>query len=62
MAKAKRLPSGNWNVQAYKTIDGKKIRKSITAETKAEAEYLAEQWQNSVVEDSKPENRTLRQL
>lgn len=62
MATAKKTDSGKWSVQAYKTVDGKKIRKHITADTKAEAEFLAERWQNSIVEDSKPDNRTLRQL
>lgn len=43
MAKAKKLPSGSWNVQVFVGIDqnGKKIRKSFTAPTKKEAEYLA---------------------
>ena len=62
MATAQKLSSGRWRVQAYKTVDGKKVKKSITADTKAEAEFLAERWQRSVVEDSKPGNRTLRQL
>lgn len=43
MAKAKKLPSGSWNVQVFVGIgpNGKKIRKSFTAPTKKEAEYLA---------------------
>lgn len=46
MAKARKLPSGNWRVQVFShTIikDGKKknIYKSFTAPTKKEAEYLA---------------------
>jgi integrase len=43
MAKAKRLPSGNWNVKVFagKDKNGKQIRKSFTAPTKAEAEYMA---------------------
>lgn len=46
MAKATRLPSGNWRVQVYIGEDenGKKIRKSFTAETKKEAEFLAAQY------------------
>ena len=41
--KAKKLPSGSWNVQVFVGFDenGKKIRKSFTAPTKKEAEYLA---------------------
>lgn len=43
MPKAKKLPSGNWRARAYIGIDsnGKKVYKSFTAETKAEAEFLA---------------------
>lgn len=59
---AVKLPSGNWRTQASKTIDGKQIRKSFTAETRAEADYLASQWKKSVKEESKPENKTLRQV
>ena len=59
---AQRLPSGRWRTQATKTIDGKKIRKGFTADTKAEADYLAQQWRKSIVEESKPENKTLRQV
>ena len=59
---AVRLPSGNWRTQASKTIDGKQVRKSFTAETRAEADYLAAQWKKSVKEESKPENKTLRQV
>jgi len=40
--KAKKLPSGNWRVQVYVgTKDGKKIRKSFTASSKAEVEVMA---------------------
>lgn len=41
--KAKKLPSGSWNVQVFVGTDqnGKRIRKSFTAPTKKEAEYLA---------------------
>lgn len=43
MVKAKKLPSGSWNVQVFVGYDdnGKKIRKSFTAPTKQEAEFLA---------------------
>lgn len=59
---AQRLPSGRWRTQATKTIDGKKIRKGFTADTKAEADYLAQQWRKSIVEESKPENKSLREV
>ena len=47
MAKAKKLPSGNWNVQVFVGLDenGKKIRKSFTAPTRKEAEFLAAEFQ-----------------
>lgn len=43
MAKAKKLPSGNWRVQVfdYKDSSGKNHYRSYTAPTKAEAEYMA---------------------
>ena len=43
MAKAKKLPSGNWRVQVFAGLDkdGKQIRKSFTAPTKKEAEFMA---------------------
>ena len=43
MAKAKKLPSGNWRVQVYDYTDesGRKHYESVTADTKAEAEYKA---------------------
>lgn len=59
---ATKLPSGNYRVLVQKTIDGKKIRKSFTSSSRAEAEYLAEQWKKNITEASKPENRTIREL
>lgn len=46
MAKAKKLPSGNWRCQAYAGTDenGKRKYKSFTASTKKEAELLAAQY------------------
>lgn len=46
MAKAKKLPSGNWRVQAYigKDADGKNKYKSFTASTKKEAEFMASEY------------------
>lgn len=57
MAKAEKLPSGNWRVRVYvgRTKDGKKITKSFTGKTRAEAEFLAAQWQvERPEEDDKP--------
>lgn len=46
MAKAKKLPSGNWRVNQYvgKNKDGKRQYKSFTAPSKREAEYLAAEY------------------
>ena len=45
MAKAKKLPSGNWRVQVYAGEEnGKRKYKSFTASSKKEAEYLAAEW------------------
>jgi integrase len=46
MAKAKKLPSGNWNVRVYdgKDADGKERYQSFTAATKKQAEYLAAEY------------------
>lgn len=44
MAKASKLPSGNWRCKAQKTINGIATVKSFTAPTKKEAEYLAHSW------------------
>lgn len=43
MAKAKKLPSGNWNVKIFAGTDseGKRRYESFTAPTKREAEFLA---------------------
>lgn len=46
MAKAKKLPSGNWSVNQFIGYDsnGKRIYKRFTAPTKREAEYLAAEY------------------
>ena len=44
MAKAKKNDAGKWEVQATKTIDGKKIRKRFYGKTKKEAEGAAALW------------------
>ena len=43
MANAKQMPSGNWRVQVFLGTDdkGRKLKKSITAPTRWEAEKLA---------------------
>lgn len=46
MANAKKLPSGNWRVQASIIIDGKLIRKSFTDSDKRKAERAAAEWQD----------------
>ena len=61
MANAKKLPSGNWRALASKTINGKLIRKSFTAPTKKEAEFLAAEWQVKLEEENSIENITLHQ-
>lgn len=49
MAKAKKLPSGMWNVSVYSHTDpdGKRKYISITAPTKAEAELKAAEYKNN---------------
>lgn len=51
MAKAKKLPSGNWRVRAYDNAT--KTYKSFTAETKKEAELMALEWLNGKNEKPK---------
>lgn len=51
MAKAKKLPSGNWRVKAYDN-EAKKY-KSFTAETKKKAELMALEWVNGKAEKPK---------
>lgn len=55
MAKAKKLPSGNWRVQVFlgKDYNGVKRYKSITAPTKKEAEYLAANYALTLAEEKK---------
>lgn len=58
MPTAKKLPSGNYRARAQKTINGTFIRKSFTAESKSEAEYMATKWQFEIKEEAKPTNMT----
>ena len=45
MPKSKKLPSGNWRVQASKTVNGKLVRKSFTDTDRRKAEAAALKWQ-----------------
>lgn len=60
MAKAKKLPSGNWRVQAGATIDGKTVRRSFTFPDKKQAEKAALDWQSQIFKfNSNPSELTL---
>lgn len=61
MAKATKLPSGNWRVSCYvgRDVSGKQIRKSITAPTKKEAELLAAQFAVKKKHNKIPNNKTV---
>lgn len=60
MAKAKKLPSGNWRVQASATIDGKTVRRSFTYSDKKQAEKAALDWQSQTFKfNSNPSELTL---
>lgn len=61
MAKATKLPSGNWRVSCYvgRDASGKQIRKSITAPTRKEAELLAAQFAVKQKHNSIPGNKTV---
>jgi len=58
MAQAHRLPSGSWRVLAF----DEGHRKSFTAETKRQAEYLALQWLTERKEKRDPINRTVADM
>lgn len=51
MAKARKLPSGRWNVQVYDKDTGKRV--SFTADTARKANLLAIEWQESKRESKK---------
>lgn len=59
MAKAKKLPSGSYRVQASKTVDGVLYRKSFTHTNRRQAELLAAEWVASMVVKT-PESITLK--
>ena len=58
MAKAKKLPSGSWRVNAYigRDENGKQIRKSFTADTKKAAELAAAQYVIREHHEADPQN------
>ena len=59
MAKAERLPSGNWRVRVqYYDDGGKRHHKSVLGKTEAEALYLAEK-ESKTLKSEKPEDTEL---
>nr|MBQ8244015.1 hypothetical protein [Oscillospiraceae bacterium] len=63
MAKATKLPSGNWRCKAYYTDEyGKHRSKSFTAETKKMAEFMADEFLIEREHSARPENKTLGEL
>lgn len=61
MARAKKLPSGNWRCQVYDYTDGagKRHYKSFTERTKREAEHLAAEYANTKKERPEPLKMTI---
>lgn len=60
MAKAKKLPSGSWRVQASITVNGKTVRRSFTAVDKKTAEMAAIEWQSEKIKyENSPNGQTL---
>lgn len=59
MAKAKKLPSGQWRTLLYTGIDdtGKRVYKSFTADSKKESEYMAAEY--NYKRKSKPKQLTV---
>ena len=64
MAKATKLPSGMWSVNAYLGRDetGKQIRKRFTGRTKREAELAAAQYLAKKNHNEQPENKTVEEV
>lgn len=63
MAKATKLPSGNWRCKAYYTDEfGQYKSKSFTAESKKIAEFMADEFLLERKRAAKPENKTLGEL
>jgi len=63
MVKAKKLPSGSWNIRVYSHNEGKKkIYKSITKPTKAECEFAAAEYKGKLgVQKKTPKLLTVRE-
>lgn len=62
MAKAQKLPSGNYRCRAsYVDATGKTVRKSFTAKTAKQAERLAERFLEQREYNANPANKTLRE-
>lgn len=59
MPKAKKLPSGNWRVQASVTVNGTLYKKSFTAPTARQAQADALAWQTESKDKRSPTNATL---
>ena len=59
MAKAKKLPSGNWRIQASKTVDGVVYKKSFTDADRRRVERAAIDWQTDLNNTCNIENITL---
>ena len=63
MAKATKLPSGNWRCKAYYTDEyGQYKSKSFTADSKVKAEYMADEFLLIRKHSAMPENKTLGEL
>jgi len=64
MAKAKKLPSGQWRALVYShtdIVEGKKVRRyeSFTAEKSKEAEYMAAEFKLKRERNKNPLNKTV---
>lgn len=63
MAKAKKLPSGNYRVQVFiGNENGKRIYKSFTAKTSKEAEFMALEYQLDIKRKRDPLKNTLAEV
>lgn len=63
MAEPKKLPSGNWRIRiCYTDEKGKQQRKSFTAESKREANHMADQFLTERKHNKKLVNKTLKEI
>ena len=64
MAKARKLKSGNWNVEVYDYTDaaGKVHKRSFTAPTKTKAEFLAAQFKDARTRRKSPTEMTVKDV